>query len=92
MTGILPLEPANITLYPVPNDGRFTVSITSPSKETFNIQAFNIFSVMITQINGIEVKGTIEKEIDLRPVAEGIYTIVIWNSNARIVKKILVNK
>jgi hypothetical protein len=47
---------------------------------------------MITEINGIEVNGTIEKVIDLKPVADGIYTVVIRSSNARIVKKILVNK
>ena len=66
--------------------------MTSPSQETFTIQVFNIFSVMISEINGIEVKGTVEKVIDLRPVANGIYTVVIRSSNARIVKKIMVNK
>jgi len=47
---------------------------------------------MISELNGIEVNGTVEKVIDLRPVANGIYTVLIRSSSARIVKKVLVNK
>jgi hypothetical protein len=92
MTGVDPLQTGGFTLYPIPNDGQFTVSMTSPSQETFTIQVFNIFGVMISEVNGIEVKGTVEKVIDLRPVANGIYNIVIRSSNERTVKKILVIK
>jgi len=92
MTGTDPLQSGGFTLYPIPNDGQFTVSMTSSSQETFSIQVFNIFGVMISEVNGIEVKGTVEKVIDLRPVANGIYNIVIRSSSERIVKKIVVNR
>jgi len=80
------------TIIPVPNDGRFKVSITSPSQETFTLQVFNNLGVMIRELPGIEVKGTVEKVIDLRPVADGIYTVMIRNNGAGIVKKVVVKK
>jgi hypothetical protein len=39
----------------------------------------------------VQVNGTFEKQIDLRPVASGIYSIVFLNSEHKVVKKILVN-
>jgi hypothetical protein len=92
MTGTGTLQSAEISLFPVPNDGRFTVSITSPVQEIFTIQVFNNLSVMITEINGIEVNGKAEKVIDLRPVTAGIYTAIIRSDHSRIVKKVLVTK
>ena len=92
ITGIHPLQPASFTIRPIPNDGRFTLTITSSLQETFTVQVFNSLGVMIREFEAAGVKGTIERIIDLRPVANGIYTVVIQNSDARIVKKILVSK
>jgi hypothetical protein len=47
---------------------------------------------MISELRGIEVKGTVEQVIDLRPVSDGIYTVLIRSSSARIVKKVVVKK
>jgi hypothetical protein len=90
--GINPLQAEQFSVSPVPNDGRFTVSMTSPSQETFTIQVFNNIGVMIHELTGITVKGTVEQIIDLRPVANGIYTVVIRNTDARILKKVVVSK
>jgi hypothetical protein len=90
--GIDQLQSESFTVSPVPNDGRFTVSMTSPSKETFTIQVLNNLGVLISELRGIEVKGTVEKVIDLRPVANGIYTVIFENSQRQVVKKIVVNK
>lgn len=90
--GIDQLQSENFTVRPVPNDGRFTVSMISPSQETFTIQVMNTLGVMISELRGIEVKGTVEQVIDLRPVSDGIYTVLIRSSSARIVKKVVVKK
>jgi hypothetical protein len=90
--GIDKQKSPGFTIFPVPNDGQFTVSMTSPSQETFTIQVFNNLGVMISELPGIEVKGIVEKVIDLRPVANGIYTVMIRNSSAGIVKKVVVKK
>ena len=92
MVGQQELQAGNFNIYPVPNDGKFIVSMTSPVQETFTIRVFNNLGVIVSEHTNIDVKGTVEKAIDIRPAASGIYTVVIQSNNSRLVKKVLVNK
>jgi hypothetical protein len=87
-------QPANakFVVYPVPNDGRFTVSIVSPSQEPFTITVFTNLGIPIHQVKDIHVNGRFDQVIDLRPAVSGIYTIVIRNSSKYIVKKVVVSR
>ena len=66
--------------------------MTSPSPDRFTITVYNSLGVMISQLPAIEVNGTVQQIIDLRPAATGIYTVVIQGNSARVVKKVIVNK
>jgi hypothetical protein len=90
--GLEPLQSGSYTVYPVPNDGRFTVTITNPALENFTIKVYNNLGVMISEIRNVEVKGTAERLVDLRPTPSGIYSVVIENSSKRVVRKILINR
>ncbi|MFZ4708191.1 MAG: T9SS type A sorting domain-containing protein, partial [Bacteroidales bacterium] len=92
MVGQQELMKAEVNIYPVPNDGSFTVSITSESEETFSISVFTNMGVQILEVKGIHVNGHFEQFIDLRPVPNGIYNVAIRNSNYKLVKKIVVTK
>jgi hypothetical protein len=92
ITGTDPVHAGNFSVRPVPNDGRFTVSMATPSLQVFTIQVFNCLGVVVSETGNIEVKGTVEKVIDLRPVENGVYTIVILGHDTRVVKKIVVNR
>ncbi|MCX6244406.1 MAG: GEVED domain-containing protein [Bacteroidetes bacterium] len=83
---------SGISIYPVPNDGQFKVSITSSSSESFTLSVLNNLGVTIYQQKDIQVKGTVEKIVDLRPISSGIYTVILRNSENQVVRKILVNK
>jgi hypothetical protein len=91
VTGVGELSASQINVYPVPNDGRFTVSITAPSSETFSIRVFDQVGRKIFEISDLQVNGAIEKQIDLRPVSGGVYSVVIMNREGKVVKKVLVN-
>jgi hypothetical protein len=91
-TGINSHSSASINVYPVPNDGRFTASITASSQESFTIRVYNILGVKIYEETKVEVNGTLLKVIDLRPVPDGVYTVIFENSQNQVVKKIVVNK
>jgi hypothetical protein len=80
-----------INVYPVPNDGRFNVSITA-SNETFSISVYNSLGVKIYEETKVDVNGTLQKVIDLRPVPNGVYSVIFENSRNQVVKKIVVNK
>jgi hypothetical protein len=92
-TGMDPLlQPASVMVKPVPSDGLFTVTITAPAPDAYSIRVFNSVGVMTHEFTGIWVNGTIEKAIDLRPVPDGVYTLVILNSRTQTVWRIIVNK
>ena len=92
VTGQQELQNNNFSIYPVPNDGKFTVSIVSPVQETYTIYIYNQIGAKIYELKDVQVNGTFEKQIDLRPVANGVYSVVFLNSVNKVVKKVLVNK
>lgn len=77
-------------IYPVPNAGLFTFSISWPVEALFNISIYNDLGVMVKQLTDINVNGTVEKQIDLRPAQAGIYTVVFIHEKERVVRKIAV--
>ena len=92
ITGQQELQNSTFNIYPVPNDGNFTVSITSAAQETFTIQVFNQLGAKIYELGDVQVNGNVEKQIDLRPVPNGVYSVVFINSEHKVVKKVLVHK
>jgi len=82
---------ATFKLFPVPNDGRFTVSIESASSESYTLEVFNSLGVKIYELTKIEVSGRTEQVIDLRPITTGMYTVVLRNSERQMVKKFVVH-
>jgi hypothetical protein len=93
MPGIQPgPSSAQFIVYPVPNDGRFTISITSPTSENYNIKIYNALGVMISEIRNMEASGTTERTIDLRPAPTGIYSVIIENGKKQVLRKILINR
>ncbi|MEI6681395.1 MAG: T9SS type A sorting domain-containing protein [Bacteroidota bacterium] len=92
MTAIEQLQGSNFNIYPVPNDGKFTVSLASPVQDTFTITVFTSLGVQVREVKDIEVNGRFDQEIDLRPASDGVYMVVIRNGSNHVVKKVIVNK
>jgi hypothetical protein len=90
--GIEPLTGSSFSVYPVPNDGQFTVTLVSDTREIFSILIYNNLGAKIYEEKGVEVKGAVEKLIDLRPIPSGIYSIVFQNHDNKVVRKILINR
>jgi large repetitive protein len=91
-TGVDSHSSSTINLYPVPNDGRFNVSFTTSSSESYSIKVINNLGVKIYEESKVEVNGSLNKVIDLRPVPNGVYTVIFENCQDQVVKKIVVNK
>ena len=91
MVGQQELQAGNFSIFPVPNDGRFTVLMSSSSLETFTITVFNNLGVQVCEVKNLEVNGHYNQVIDLRPAPSGVYTVMIRNDRSRVVKKVLVN-
>jgi hypothetical protein len=92
VTGIGQHSSPVINLYPVPNEGMFNVSITTASEESFSISIYNSLGVKIYEETKMDVKGTLQKMIDLRPMPSGVYNVIFEDNLNKVVKKIIVNK
>jgi hypothetical protein len=78
-------------LYPVPNSGRFNVSITNTSDESYSIRVYNNLGVMIYDEGKVDVNGSLNKVVDIRPVPNGMYTVIISSEQETIVRKIIID-
>ncbi len=81
-----------ISVYPVPNDGRFTVSFSGSFNETYIISVLNNLGVKIYEETKMAMNASFQMEIDLRPIPNGVYTIILINKDQNVLKKVIVNK
>jgi hypothetical protein len=82
----------DINIYPNPNDGTFTAIISAPNPGTYNLQLFTNLGVMVYELKNLEVSGTITRKIEIKNVANSIYTLVLTNKDQSIQKKVLIRK
>jgi hypothetical protein len=92
VVGISHIGSGSFAVYPVPNEGQFIASMTSSSKEFFTISVYNDFGVKIFEKTNIEVKGIVSQPIDLRPISDGVYSVVFRSIQGQLVKRIIVRK
>ncbi len=86
----LPQE-ASFLIYPVPNDGQFNVAITYPGEDTFTMTVYNQIGMKVYQKTDLTTTGgRYEARVDMRPVANGVYSVVFTNKEHKVIKKIIV--
>jgi len=92
ITGINELPEASVIVYPIPNNGKFTVSIATTVPHNFTILIYDWHAEKIYYSSEINVYKNFEQKIDLRPIPSGVYTLLIRNAEHRIIRRVLVNK
>jgi len=79
--------PMKIDIYPVPNDGRFNVSVRYGSGDDLSMEVYNILGSTILHKENFQVSGNNVTVVDLGDVPSGLYTIILRSSKeARIFK------
>jgi len=76
----------------MPNNGAFTATITSPVQQTFELLVYNTLGQLIYEEPNIRMGEALSHEFDLRPIPNGIYTLVLRHDEGRMVRKIMINK
>ena len=85
-------ESASFNIYPVPNNGSFKASISNLVDDPFTIIVYNQLGEKLYELRDVKTSGgKFETQIDLRPVSDGMYTVVFLNSSYKIVKKVIMN-
>ncbi|MEI7525293.1 MAG: MBG domain-containing protein, partial [Mariniphaga sp.] len=84
----LPVDSPNIyNLYPVPNDGQFTLSIKTSVKQTFDVAIYNQLGQKVYELHSVDIDGEFTRDINLRPAASGVYLITIQSEKGREILK-----
>jgi len=81
-----------VNIYPVPNDGHFSISISSQQEISYKLEIYNSLGVNVYGEHTIPVNGTLVTPIDLGSIASGLYTIILRNADNQVIRKILINK
>ena len=92
ITGMGEVSSTPFSIFPVPNDGRFTFTMSTQSLQVVRLYVFNNLGARVYESPNMDVNGTIVKVIDLRPVPSGLYTVVIETPAGKMMRKIIVNR
>ncbi len=87
-----PGEPTLFNIYPVPNQGEFTVSIITPEERIFSVLIYNQIGQKVYEISNLVINGSFRQLINLLPASSGIYTITFRNKDGNVIKKFTINK
>lgn len=90
VTGIDNRDDRQIHVYPVPNNGLFTLSVDKPSDSPYTLTIYDPIGLKVFELQEIPGRGAFEKKINLQPIPSGIYTLILRNDQIRYVKKIIV--
>jgi hypothetical protein len=89
-TGQDEIQHTIFSAYPVPGDGRFNVLITASLQGTYTILVYNQLGEKVYECCDFPASGTTEKQVDLRPAAAGIYSVMLITSGHKAMRKVLV--
>jgi len=81
----------NVNIYPVPNNGSFSIAFSSEREISYTLEVFNSLGVKVYGGHTITVAGTLVTPVDLGDVPAGLYTVILRNANNQVIRKILVN-
>jgi hypothetical protein len=91
-TGIGSHSSPAISIFPVPNDGKFNILLSSGYEGSLSIRIYNGLGIIIYEEKDKDVSGLLRRVIDLNPAPAGVYTMVIQGNDCQAVRKIVVNK
>jgi hypothetical protein len=88
--GIADGHATRITVYPVPNDGRFSIVLSHPAVECSRLEIFNDLGVRVYDEKALTIKDEEVIPVDLRPVKPGVYSVRLTSPSVSLVYKIVV--
>ncbi len=89
-TGIDENNSAIRTVYPNPNSGVFT--ITLEAYEMVNIKLINAIGEVVYSEEGVQVNGSMNKQIETSGLANGVYYLNLTGETVNSIEKIIIRK
>jgi len=83
-------EGSSIAIYPVPNDGTFTLSFLAKANKEYYITVWNSIGSLIYEWKAIRGQGTTTKTIELGHISRGVYSVILSDGLNKTVRLITV--
>ncbi|WGH74966.1 GEVED domain-containing protein [Tenacibaculum tangerinum] len=80
----------DLLTYPIPSDGKFTVSFTVKDKESTFIRLFDFRGRLLETQKFSTISSQFNKEVQLDKTASGLYLLQIENAGKQITRKIVI--
>jgi hypothetical protein len=81
-----------VTIYPNPNNGSFTLNMKFENKDVVSIKLYNSMNEVVYEENNVNTELNFSKRINLRTLSKGIYYLRIMGSETESVSKIILQK
>jgi len=89
--GIPGQQSTDVEIFPVPNDGKFTLSLPSGSTGVTGIRIYNPLGELIWEKEISPVSRLASLDVDLKPASAGLYTIVVRSQQSVLTRRIIVS-
>ena len=89
--GINELNNTAIAVSPNPNNGNFTLDLSSVKSQVSNVKVMNMVGSVVYQ-QKVAQNATFNQNLNLSNLSNGVYTILIQTNNGDIVKKMVIKK
>ena len=80
----------HLSIYPVPGDGRFTITLDQFMKKQVILLVYNQIGSIIYKSSQVGKTDHFLETIDLRPISPGVYTLMLQADDQWFVRKLIV--
>lgn len=88
----LQLAQERVTVFPNPNQGNFTITVTTDRPTIFELVITNSVGAVVLSIEKFEVDGKRSEELQMRNAADGSYTLVLNDGKEQLSRKFIIKK
>ena len=82
----------DISVYPNPSNGTFTLELKSVQSQNFDVKIYNSLGVAVYQQLNVAANNKYSREIGSGDLPEGIYTLTVTGKDTNYIKKIVIRK
>ena len=81
-----------VNVYPNPNNGSFSINLSTESIMKVNIYIRNSLSTIVYESLDVQLRGKHNKQISLGQLSAGVYTIIIEGKAGRLSRQVIVQE
>ena len=79
-------------IYPIPNDGIFTLMIQAKAETTIDLKMLNLLNIPVYEEKNWVVSGKVRREFDFTRLPSGVYFLELERKEGKIIYKVLIQK